>query len=56
MSTTTKKHRAPQPLPAAARPDLSGGAHRAHRTAETVFVVFLGVALIVLAATFALRG
>ena len=56
MSTTTKKHRAAQPLPAAVRADLNGGAHRAHRTTETVIVVFLGLALIVLAATFALRG
>jgi hypothetical protein len=53
-TTTTKKHRAAEPLPAVQTD--AGGAHRAHRTAETVITVTLGAILIVLAAYMTLRG
>jgi hypothetical protein len=55
-STTRKKHRASTPTAATARTDLSGGAHRSSRNAETFVVVALGAALIVLAMVMTLRG
>lgn len=56
MTTTTKKHRASAPMAVTARADSTGGAHRSSRKAETVVVVALGAALIVLAMVMTLRG
>lgn len=54
--TTTYKHRATEPLPVQERADVSGGAHRASRTTETVVTLTLGTILIVLACYLALRA
>ena len=57
MTTTTKKHRATQPLPATVRADLyEGGAHRSSRTGETILLVSLGTLLIAFAMVMTLRG
>lgn len=59
MTTTrpsTKKHRASSPRSTAARADLSGGAHRSSRNAETIILLTLGTGLIVLSMVMTLRG
>ncbi|WP_188113294.1 hypothetical protein [Nocardioides humilatus] len=55
-TTTTKKHRATEPLATPVRPDLSGGAHRSSRNRETVVLLSLGTFLIVFAMVMTLRG
>ncbi|MEZ0579536.1 hypothetical protein [Nocardioides sp. MH1] len=47
--STTKKHRATEPVTAGARTDGAGGAHRSSRTGETVLLLSLGTVLIVIA-------
>lgn len=56
MNTTTKKHRATEPLPAEVRVSASGGAHRATRTPELLLAAGMATILVVVLAVLTTRG